>query len=250
MQPLPLPRPRYYTWYQQLSTFAAAPRGPRGAGVFVPPPQQSHAGFVPPPQQSHAAFAPPPQQSNAPIIAPRITPAFNRLRQSTAEVPEQADDQADGLADEEHVPEQVVYFSEDAAEQDPEALPEQVVFFDEAGETFNEDPMGYNVQEEAPPQEFQFQRVKEEPSELPASLRQGLPRIVEPNLRESKPMRTDDLKQLTAWEVERGMLVVYDGYRRAWVDNCFHEDDQFWLCDLVCQWYHLLFFWFLGSLIQ
>lgn len=32
-------------------------------------------------------------------------------------------------------------------------------------------------------------------------------------------------------QVERGMIVVYDTFKRAWVDNCYPDLDEFWLCD-------------------
>lgn len=32
-------------------------------------------------------------------------------------------------------------------------------------------------------------------------------------------------------QVERGMIVVYDTFKRAWVDNCFPDLNEFWLCD-------------------
>lgn len=88
-----------------------------------------------------------------------------------------------------------------------------------------------------------LQMVKEEKSELPASLRQGVPRVVEPRLttppnshgagsaRSSVDGKKLEVKLLAASEVERGMVVVFDGERKGWVDNCFSEIDEFWLCD-------------------
>ena len=32
-------------------------------------------------------------------------------------------------------------------------------------------------------------------------------------------------------QVERGMVVVYDTFKRAWVDNCYPDLNEFWLCD-------------------
>ncbi|CAE7837572.1 unnamed protein product [Symbiodinium sp. CCMP2592] len=85
-----------------------------------------------------------------------------------------------------------------------------------------------------------LQMVKEEKSDLPASLRQGVPRVVEPRLTtppnsgsnaRSPVEKKVELKRLAASEVERGMVVVFDENRKGWVDNCFSDIDEFWLCD-------------------
>ena len=50
-------------------------------------------------------------------------------------------------------------------------------------------------------------------------------------------------------QVERGMVVVYDTFKRAWVDNCYPDLDEFWLCDecgspeLLCHFFCRLLVW-------
>lgn len=45
------------------------------------------------------------------------------------------------------------------------------------------------------------------------------------------PALVQDLQPLKPSEVEKGMVVVFDTHKRGWVDNCFPDLDEFWLCD-------------------
>lgn len=56
-----------------------------------------------------------------------------------------------------------------------------------------------------------------------------VPKVIPP--RRIETAAPDDLKTLQPKEVERGMVVVYDTFKCAWVDNCYPDLDEFWLCD-------------------
>jgi len=59
-----------------------------------------------------------------------------------------------------------------------------------------------------------------------------VPRVIPPRLpRVREAPAQDQLVPLQPKEVERGMIVVYDTFKRAWVDNCYPDLDEFWLCD-------------------
>lgn len=55
-----------------------------------------------------------------------------------------------------------------------------------------------------------------------------VPKVIPPRIQTAA---ADDLRTLQPKEVERGMVVVYDTFKRAWVDNCYPDLDEFWLCD-------------------
>mmetsp|Transcript_31117 Transcript_31117/g.50122 ORF Transcript_31117/g.50122 Transcript_31117/m.50122 type:complete len:342 (-) Transcript_31117:566-1591(-) len=67
---------------------------------------------------------------------------------------------------------------------------------------------------------FAYEQPKRDPNHVP--------KVIPPR---SQTAAADDLKHLEPKEVERGMVVVYDTFKRAWVDNCYPDLDEFWLCD-------------------